>query len=740
MHYLFKALLIGIITGIVGILLGLSPIGASLERNVGLNLLFNLRGETPAPNDVAIVAIDNRTGEQLGLPSLPREWPRSIHATLVDKLVERGAAVIVFDIHFHRSKSAQPDQQLVDAVAKANRVILVEQVNGKRQPILDAEGKIVGAVWTEELLQPFPELARAARGLATFTLPKTEATVFGFWVFKESIGQAVTMPAIALHLASTLQSQVKTNGTQASSAKQTQPNLTAGEQVTQADLLSSTTKLLRSYYTDQNNIDNAEPNPAIIPIPSALKHMYQGPAYRYLNFYGPPGTITTIPYHAVINGSDPNVSDQQLDVRGKVVFVGYSDLFDPGQPDRFYTVFSNEHGVDLSGVEIAATAFTNLYNEQSLTLPSGFVTPALLFLFGVIAGLIAYLLPAVYGVPIILAIAGGYVYFVYLAFTDELYWLPLTTPILIELPIAIFLGLFGQYYLQRKRSEHISEALNYYLPEAAARELTTKSADPDSFNKVVYSTCLATDMAGFSTIAEQLPPGELAVMLNDYFDTLAAPLKRHGVNITEFRADAIMCAWTADQSIDDIRKKPLLAALEAAQAMQDFKHRHETFKSDLRVGLESGNVYIGHAGGGGHFVFSIVGDCANTASRIEGLNKHIGTQILATKLVVEGLDGILTRYLGDFLFVNKTEETSVYEIISTLETASSDQLKLCENFSVALQYFQKGEWDNATHLLTNLNKDYPEDGPTQFLLTRTQQYQEKIRLPINPRIIRMNEK
>ncbi|NTU61189.1 MAG: CHASE2 domain-containing protein, partial [Caldiserica bacterium] len=86
--------------------------------------------------------------------------------------------------------------------------------------------------------------------------------------------------------------------------------------------------------------------------------------HRVLNFYGPPGSITTIPYHVAATDGAPDAGLNLPDLTGKVVFVGFSDLYDPGQPDRFYTVFTNADGVDLSGVEIAATAFGNLLTQE----------------------------------------------------------------------------------------------------------------------------------------------------------------------------------------------------------------------------------------------------------------------------------------------------------------------------------------------------------------------------------------
>jgi len=63
-----------------------------------------------------------------------------------------------------------------------------------------------------------------------------------------------------------------------------------------------------------------------------------------LNFYGPPGSIQTIPYQTLLKAGEGNPGKQAFDLRGKTVFVGFSDLYDPGHPDRFYTVFTSDDG------------------------------------------------------------------------------------------------------------------------------------------------------------------------------------------------------------------------------------------------------------------------------------------------------------------------------------------------------------------------------------------------------------
>jgi adenylate cyclase len=228
--------------------------------------------------------------------------------------------------------------------------------------------------------------------------------------------------------------------------------------------------------------------------------------------------------------------------------------------------------------------------------------------------------------------------------------------------------------------------------------------------------------------------------LNDYFETLAAPLKNHKVHVTEFRADAIMCAWISDQPSADPRRKALLAALEAGEAIKDFRQRHDMPGAKLRIGLESGWIYVGHAGGGGRFVYSIVGDSANTASRVEGLNKHVGTQILATGEVVAGFENLVTRYLGDFQFVGKTEAIPIFEVLAKRESATDEQLRLGEEFDQAMAVYRESKWAEAASHFERMLSEYTDDGPSQFYLARCQRFLSNPDQGDSGSVIRMDAK
>ncbi|TDG12418.1 adenylate/guanylate cyclase domain-containing protein [Seongchinamella unica] len=725
MTRLLKAIVLGLATALLGVLLSFSPYGTGIERGLGLPWLFGIRGPVPSPAHVAVIGINSETGAELNLPSLPRDWPRGIHATLIERLVALNAAVIVFDIFFSQEKETEEDAKLVAAVSAAKRVILFERLTGKTAPVVDVDGNQVGEIWSETLVPPFDALASAATALGVFPLPKIDAAVHEFWTFKDSVSYEPSMPAAAMQL---FVQRLQPDWSEAM-------RLRLRKDTGNPDTLGAQMRALRNLYLQSPKAAHHDGGGSAFI--AALEALYSGDEHRYLNFYGPPGTIRNLSYQEVVNS--PESIGRTL--QDTVVFVGYSDLYDPGQPDRFYTVYTRDDGVDLAGVEIAATAFANLLHDEALKPLSTAFTLVVLTTVSLLFAIAAYMLPAALGVVVSLVLWIGYAALAQWQFGQS-HWLPLAVPLLVQAPLAVFLGVFGQYRFERQRGQRISEAINYYLPEHIAKEFAAGRIDPDSANDVSYGTCLATDMAGFSTIAQDMNPRELAVLLNEYFEVLANALNAHKVDVTEFRADAIMCAWLGDESGETPRRRAIQAALEARRVIAGFGKQYGASIAGLRVGLESGWFYVGHAGGGGHFVYSIVGDCANTASRLEGLNKYLGTQIIASAEVVNDLDGFLCRPLGLFQLKGKDKATDVYEILGELgeDAGETDWLP---TFGAALTAFQENRLETARDAFKAVLSVRPDDGPSRFFLDQCGQLLQED-APVEsmsvPRIISMDSK
>ncbi len=91
------------LVGILGAALCLTPIGLHLEEEIGLALLFKLRGPISPPKQVVIVSIDKSSSEILHLPDDPEKWPRSYYAELITKLNEQHPAIIAFNLHWRNA-------------------------------------------------------------------------------------------------------------------------------------------------------------------------------------------------------------------------------------------------------------------------------------------------------------------------------------------------------------------------------------------------------------------------------------------------------------------------------------------------------------------------------------------------------------------------------------------------------------------------------------------------------------
>lgn len=749
---LARSLLVGFVAALCGVLLALTPPGLALERDFGLDWLFKIRGAIVPPAEVAVVAINGKTGAALGLHArLPRDWERIIHARLIERLVERNVSVIVFDVDFSRAKSPYEDMFLANAIAKANRVVLFEWLTGRRERIFDANGAAGGWMWVEERHAPTPPLADAAKAIGPFVVPKLSNAAFEFWAFKSSTGDAPTTPAIALQLttlglydrwrAALAEAQapgLEELPAQAADVRepaQIQQFMLTLRRAFQQDpqLRQRITQVLDRMYRD-------DPDPRERRLLSALAALYAGPGHQYLNLYGPPGTIRSIPYEALLAPAGNAAADRIGELADHIVFVGYSDLYDPDQPDRFYTSFTDSDGVDLSGVEIMATAYANLLTQRAVWPSDTDVTVLCVLWFGLTVGIAIYLLPAMVAVPSAFAVMAVYAGIVQWRFNEADLWLPLAIPALVQLPLALLIGLMGQYLLERRKERQFARAIGYYLPENIVKDLAEKQLDPSSVNKVVFGTCLATDMSGFTTLAESKSPTELASFLNEYFDALAQVLKRHAVDVTEFHADTIMCAWTAPERSLAVCRKAVQAAIDVSETIERFAHEHGSMRLNPRIGLQDGNFYIGHTGGGGRLAYSIVGDTANTAARLESLNRHLGTRVLAAESVIGEADGLLLRPLGSFRLRGKADATSVIEILGRRNSASVDQQALCAQFAEALAAFRTQRWSEATILFEAVTERFAEDGPSRFYLNRCRRYAAEPPVQAEPTVIQMEDK
>ena len=735
-----KALILGVLTGTLGILVSCFPFILALEEMAGLDWLFTLRGPITPPDDVVIVSIDKTSADALNLSTEPGKWPRSHHVELLDKLTEAGAAVIVLDIHFKEQRAPEVDTALARAIEESNRVVLFQYTRKDITRLYDQSGHYSGELIAQRLTRPAEPIASAPLALAPFPLPVFPVKVSQFWAYTPGTGDLPTEPVVALQLyAAARYPDLLTLIKQADPTISLPPVKTAAglfeKQSAQASM-----QALRKLFTEHTSLANQVTsaldndkrfagNTGQKALLHALIAMYSKADSRYLNFYGPPQTLATVPFVQILQ---PDMAlpgfGQVPDLQGKTVFVGYSERLQPEQLDEFYTVYSQNNGLHLSGVEIAATAFANLLKDNPVTplpLPVQFL---LLAGWGILLGVCVRLLPVLPAVAVSTALAALYLIASQWLFNQHALWLPLLVPLLIQGPFALFVALVWHYLEVRQERENIRTAFGLYLPAPVVDELANDLAKGKSESQLVYGTCLSTDAEKYTTLAEGMDPATLAELMNAYYEILFAPVRQYGGIVSDVVGDAMLAIWTSSTPESELRHKAILAALAISEAVRQPEVGNIPHHLPTRIGLHTGQVLLGSIGAIDHFEYRAVGDIVNTSTRIQSMNTYLGTRVLLTQQMLEGIDDFVTRDVGSFVLAGKTQALVIHELLghrdSGNDAAATGQQLL---FAEGLATFRQGDWARAQKIFTQHHAANRNDGVSRYYvnLCRHQQQPEK---------------
>lgn len=674
MHRFGRTALIATALAIAGVAAWLTPVRETVDGLL-LRGLFVARGALPAPPEVVVVGIDRPSVRALGLPEDTARWPRRLHARAVNELKHAGATAIAFDMHFGEPHA--DDARFAAALAEAGNVVLFSLLRGE----------IIAGGYRESLYPPQTQLARAAAATAPFPLPKWPLEVRHCWAFKREAGGVPTLPAVAFQIA------VREDYTRLLTLL---PNATAahGEWSQRMQALRET-------------LHRIQPPASVRDARlQRLLDFYTRDDARLLNFYGPPRTITTLGYADVVNGRFEPAA-----VAGKAVFVGLSENLEPLQKDGFYTVFSRTDGLDLSGVEIAATAFANFARGESLQAwSSGRQLGVLVF---VAIGLaLAIALPGARGIAALtviplLALATAYSFFV-----TRHAVVPLGIALAVQWPLALVIFAFEHARRLRQSRSDLRTALAHYLPT----QLLDRTSDRPQLadGELVDAVCLASDAARYTSLAERLPPPELARELNAYYGALFPVVQHHQGIITDVVGDCMMAVWRGP----DACERAVRAALELKAAVDKY-NAASLHPLVTRFGLHYGRLVLGNVGANQRLEYRAVGDTVNTASRIQALNKALGTQCLLSDAVCLATTGrIAVRDVGRFVLVGREQPLRLFELLGPADQPMGRAVSDLSAFEDALRLFEAGDFGRAHAAFAALLRATPEDGAARFYLAR----------------------
>jgi adenylate cyclase len=323
--------------------------------------------------------------------------------------------------------------------------------------------------------------------------------------------------------------------------------------------------------------------------------------------------------------------------------------------------------------------------------------------------------------------AAVYASVAYWAFARHAVWLPALVPLLVQVPAAALGAVSLNYLRLMGQRERVQVALGYYVPRAVVNRLAEQSVTDAANRQLLHGTCLFTDAEAYTTVSEALRPEDLAALMNDYYRVMFGVVERHGGMVSDTSGDSMVALWATAKPDTASRTRACRAALELVDAVAEFNRGRGGSQLPTRVGLESGEVLLGTIGAEQRFGYRAIGDIVNTAARLQGLNRLLGTQVLVSDATAAGTPGLVTRDMGMFLLRGKSTPIRVHEPVGFDGHPRGVAEPLAASFAAALEQFELGRWADAERAFADILARFPGDGPSAFYAGLSADYRKQPR-------------
>lgn len=239
------------------------------------------------------------------------------------------------------------------------------------------------------------------------------------------------------------------------------------------------------------------------------------------------------------------------------------------------------------------------------------------------------------------------------------------------------------------------------------------------------ATILFSDIRAFSTVAENLSPGETLTFLNNFMQRMAPAIDEHGGFINQFVGDEIMTIfYTPGQAV---------AAASCALAMRRALAAYNRERAgrgeppiEAGIGINTGRVILGTIGTDTRMESCVIGDAVNLASRIQSLTKLYGVKVLISEATLAALPDpahFSHREVDLVQVKGKSKPVALYELFDAdPEAVKWQKQQSLPAYREGLQHFRKREWELARRRFSHALQICAEDPLAQMFLQRSEQF------------------
>jgi adenylate cyclase len=378
-----------------------------------------------------------------------------------------------------------------------------------------------------------------------------------------------------------------------------------------------------------------------------------------INYRGPAETYPTYSAAKVVLGDYPAEN-----FKDKIVLIGATSIT---LQDVYPTPFSSR--VRTPGVEIVATAVDSLINQNYLQIAPFWVTLLLILLAAVTSRFIIHLPRPTQIIGLMLGSMLLYTGISYLVFLRFGLYLPFTSPQLMFF-LGIILPTLEQAVTQEIEKRRVRNLfMRFISPEMVTQMLETQ--DMSALNKRSELTILFSDIRNFTGISEKLTPDGVVALLNPYLDVMTTVIHKHGGTVDKYEGDAIVAFFGAPMHYADHAKRAARAALDMRVELVKLKEGWraagilpENF--DIGIGLNTGDVFVGLLGSEQRVNYTIIGDNANLAARLQDLTKEYSHHTLISESTHNAIkDAFETEFIEAVHVKGKRMAVKIYKLLES---------------------------------------------------------------------------
>jgi adenylate cyclase len=437
-----------------------------------------------------------------------------------------------------------------------------------------------------------------------------------------------------------------------------------------------------------------------------------------INYLGPPKTFPHFSISDILSGKLGKET-----FKDKIVLVGATAM---GTHDLSSTPFSPRY----PGVEIHATVIDNILRQDFITRPKWSMIYDL-FAIIVLGALTGIALPRMSAIKGLFFATGLFILHIIIArwlFVSPRVWLNIVYPLLV-LGIAYTALTVYHYVTEERERKKIKGAFKHYVSPLVIEEMLKEPERLKLGGEEKVLTVLFSDLAGFTGYSERHAPHEMIDILSDYFEKMTEQIFAHQGTIKEYVGDELMAIFGAPLEQADHAQRACAAALAMRERLQDL--RLEWAKRGrpalrARTGINSGPMLVGNLGCRYRFAYGALGDQVNLGSRLEGLNKMYGTEILlgentaalvGTSFLLREVD--LVRVKG------RKQPVRIFELLGkSMDLVPKEKRESLSHFAAGLEAYRQQFWQEALGLFKASLALWPEDGPSRIMAERCEIYQE----------------